>query len=89
MNLTTKMAVEALLTDKYLKHSNTEVREGEMIVCGTTLARLNDGLYITDGGFRTILTKERLNGLPGVNLVNKKGWILNGERWDGSWIKVW
>jgi hypothetical protein len=34
-------------------------------------------------------TKERLNGLTGVEIRQaKKKWFLNGQEWDGSWIKV-
>ena len=46
-------------------------------------------LYITDAGWPTRTTKERLNGLPGVHINQKAGqWYLNGEKWDGSLTEV-
>jgi hypothetical protein len=42
-------------------------------------------MYITDCGWRTRTTKERLNGLEGVNIVQRDfQWYLNGVVWDGS-----
>jgi len=49
----------------------------------------DDGLYITNCGWESVTTKERLNGLPNVRINQlKKKWYLNGEVWDGEWIKV-
>jgi len=32
---------------------------------------------------------DRLNGLPNVNIHQKNfQWFLNGEEWDGEFIKV-
>lgn len=39
------------------------------------------------GWFST--TKERLNGIPWVSIVQKKGkWYLNGNEWNGNWITI-
>jgi len=49
----------------------------------------DDGLYITNAGWPTVTTKERLNGLDGVRIHQEKGqWYLNGHKWDGEWIRV-
>lgn len=41
-------------------------------------------LAITNCGWFSATTKERLNGISGVNIQQKKGkWYLNGEEWDG------
>ena len=46
-------------------------------------------LYITAAGWQTVTTKERLNGFPSVNIVQKDfQWFLNGEAWNGELIKV-
>tara|TARA_R110000737_G_scaffold9526_3_gene25276 strand:+ start:1705 stop:2019 length:315 start_codon:yes stop_codon:yes gene_type:complete len=46
-------------------------------------------LYITDAGHQSVTTKERLNGLPNVHIVQKNFvWYLNGEAWNGDLIKV-
>ena len=48
-----------------------------------------DGLYITNARWFSVTTKERLNGLEGVSIFQKNGaWFLNGNPWDGSWIKI-
>jgi len=48
-----------------------------------------NGLFISDGGWQTVTTKERLNGFPNVHIYQKNfQWFLNGEEWDGSRIKV-
>ena len=47
------------------------------------------GLRVSTAGWDTSTTKERLNGLNGVNVRTIKGELhLNGEKWDGSWQSV-
>lgn len=44
---------------------------------------------ITNAGWQSNTTKERLNGLNGVSIYEKKGqWYLNGKKWDGEWVNV-
>ncbi len=44
---------------------------------------------VTNAGWQSNTTKERLNGLPGVSISQKAGvWYLNGNVWDGSLITV-
>lgn len=46
-------------------------------------------LIISTRGYKTNVTKERLNGIPGVNIVQKDfKWYLNGREWNGEWIDV-
>lgn len=46
-------------------------------------------LEITNCGWFTNTTRDRLNGLPGVSISQKKFvWYLNGEVWDGSLKKI-
>ena len=48
-----------------------------------------DGLYIRNAGWFSKTTKERLNALPGISIVQKKGvWYLNGQKWDGGRTNV-
>lgn len=48
-----------------------------------------DGLWITNSGWTSVTTKERLNGLTGVHIQQVRGnWFLNGRAWDGEWINV-
>lgn len=49
----------------------------------------NNRLFITNCGYFTNVTKERLNGLPNVRIAQKKGiWYLNGKEWDGNLIEI-
>jgi len=46
-------------------------------------------LSITNAGWFSNTTKERLNALRGVSISQKKGvWYLNGKQWDGKLIDI-
>ena len=48
-----------------------------------------DGTWITDAGWPTRTTFERLNGLNDVRVNTKKGQVyLNGEEWDGKKVYI-
>lgn len=60
---------------------------------GRAIARHTEGepdsLEVHDGGYQSLTTKERLNGLPGVRVWQSDfQWYLNGVAWDGRWINV-
>lgn len=48
-----------------------------------------NGLWISNAGWNSKTTKERLNGLTGVN-IRQQGdiWFLNGRAWNGRWVNV-
>lgn len=49
----------------------------------------SDGLWISNAGWFSSTTKERLNALPGVRVHQKQGvWYLNSKDWDGGWVNV-
>lgn len=54
------------------------------------IAKMENGsLWITNAGWNSRTTYERLNGLPGVSVNTKQGkTYLNGVPWDGNWINV-
>lgn len=56
-----------------------------MFLHGNLIASTSKGnLIIKNCGFFTKTTKERLNALRGVNVVQKNfNWILNGKKWNG------
>tara|TARA_R100001510_G_C7506564_1_gene107991 strand:+ start:160 stop:456 length:297 start_codon:yes stop_codon:yes gene_type:complete len=77
------------------KKSNTEVRrisdlEAEMYLHGNLIAYSSPrGIYISNGGWSSNTTKERLNGLTGVHIQQKDFvWYLNGEAWNGDWVRI-
>lgn len=46
-------------------------------------------LSITNCGWFSNTTKERLNGLPNVNIHQKNwNWYLNGKEWNGELIDI-
>ena len=46
-------------------------------------------LSITNCGWFTNTTKERLNALPNVNIYQKNwNWYLNGKEWNGELIDI-
>jgi len=57
---------------------------------GNTIAgRDYKGLWITDAGWPTRTTFERLNGLNDVSIYTKRGQVyLNGEEWDGEKVYI-
>ena len=80
----------ALLNYKNTKTSNTIVwqdSEGShMSLFGNEIAwvTLDGSLYITDCGWVTNTTRDRLAAILRLPLNIRKGaWVLNGEPWDG------
>ena len=86
-------AARAFLMGKKFKRGNTEVRVlpnvSVLLLHGNEIAyQYNDPertLAVTNAGWFSNTTKERLNAINGVS-VNQKNWIwyLNGEAWDGK-----
>ena len=93
MRKITENAVSAFYAGAAACLGNTSiVVDDSVTMClhGNAIAKLfNGNLYITTAGWDTRTTKERLNGLHGVRVNHVAGKLyLNGNRWDGSWIKV-
>lgn len=95
MRKITREAVKAFLLEKNFRKDNTKVEvtnEGtKMFLHNNLIAKIdkNKVLSITNAGWQTNTTKERLNGLPGVGISQKNfEWYLNDEKWDGSWVEV-
>jgi len=100
MRKITQDAIKALYEKRDFKRGNTQVRERinfmsatscmVMYLHGNGIAKLEkNNLYIRHAGWPTNTTKERLNGLPNVNIVQRNfEWFLNGERWNGEEILI-
>ena len=91
MRKITKEAINAFINKQEFKKSNTEVICENNIyylkLFGNKIAALqSDGrMWISNAGWTSNTTKERLNGLPGVKIYQrKKMWYLNDNLWDGS-----
>ena len=95
MRKITSEAVSAFLERKPFRKSNMSVEangnEFRLKLHGNTIASIDElgVLSVSNAGWRSNTTNERLNGLPGVR-VNQKNWdwYLNGQYWDGNPIFI-
>ena len=97
MRTITQNAIENFLNAESFKSSNTivEVLPNVTILklFGNPIAyKYNDPektLSITNCGWKSNTTKERLNALPNVRITQVSGvWYLNGKVWDGKLIDI-
>lgn len=97
MRTITENAIEKFLNAETFKSGNTSVE----VLPNVTILKLfgnaiayqyNDPektLSITNCGYKTATTKERLNGIPNVSISQRKGeWYLNDVEWDGELIDI-
>jgi len=93
----TQQAVAAFNNAESFKSGNTKVivkpNVTVLLLFNNEIAyRYNDPertLSITNSGWESNTTKERLNGLDGVSIQQKAGiWYLNGKEWEGELIDV-
>jgi len=98
MRKITSEACQAFHQHRAYKSGNTEVvlmpsgavaleLHGHQIAMIDTLG----DLHVRSAGWETVTTKERLNGLVGVHVIQKAGqWYINGEKWENSseWYKI-
>ncbi len=95
MRKITEEAVQKFLSKTPFRKSNMAVVEDggiyKLKLHNNTIATL-DGfnmLSISNAGWRSNTTKERLNGLPHVRINQKNwNWYLNGQEWGGEWTRV-
>lgn len=97
MRKITEQSIEAFYNAEPFKSGNMEIKVlpnvTVMLLHGNEIAyRYNDPnktLSITNAGWESNTTKERLNGLEGVSIQQKKGvWYLNGKEWNGNLIDI-
>jgi hypothetical protein len=95
MRKITRESVDKFLSKETFKKSNMEVDECygkfRLKLHGNTIAILDEFnmLSISNAGWHSNTTKERLNGLPHVRINQKNwNWYLNGEQWSGEWTRV-
>ena len=97
MRQITKDSINAFINAKEFKRDNTQVE----VLPNITVLYLHDNaiayryndpertLTISNCGWFTPTTKERLNALPNVNIYQKNfKWFLNGKEWDGEKIDI-
>ena len=92
-----KDAARALMSHKKFKRGNTWVSVDDsgaayLILFGNTIAchEADGRLKITNAGYATVTTKDRLNALPHVSIYQKDWvWYLNDSAWNGDWAMVY
>lgn len=96
MRKITSESVSAFLSEKEFGSSNTvvsvNIHTTELRLHGNLIAsKVNGGKFISisNCGWFSNTTKERLNALPNVFIQQKKGeWFLNGEKWNGKLTEI-
>tara|TARA_R110000868_G_scaffold133455_1_gene345044 strand:- start:186 stop:482 length:297 start_codon:yes stop_codon:yes gene_type:complete len=97
MKKITEESISAFLNAENFNKANTSVE----VLPNVTILKLhnnpiafryndsNKTLSITNCGWFSNTTKERLNGLPNVQ-INQKNfeWFLNGKQWNGKLIDI-
>lgn len=88
-NFNTKVE-DAFITGASKKYGNSQTDGRILLLFGNRIAEWReDGLYITNCGYTTNTTKNHLNVLPNVSICQRKRiWYLNGNEWNGSWVRV-
>ena len=94
MKKITIQSIQAFNNSQNFKKANMEIEVNEkgtfMYLFDNLIAkRIDNRLYITNAGWQSNTTKERLNGLDGVNIHQSNFvWYLNGKEWNGELIEI-
>ena len=90
MRKITREIVDAFQNSRSLTIGNSRTNGEALWLFDNKIAEVRrDGLWITNAGWDSSTTKERLNGLSGVSIVQRRGvWLLNERVWDGRWVNV-
>lgn len=96
MRKITQESIEAFNDNSNFKKANMQVTSDgistDLMLHGNHIATKNirtGEISISNCGYFTQTTKERLNGISGVHIQQKQGvWYLNGEEWDGKWKTI-
>lgn len=97
MRKITEQSVNAFMNAKKFSKQNMVVE----VLPNVTILKLHNNaiayrynnpektLSITNCGWFSNTTKERLNALPNVNIYQKNwNWYLNGKEWNGELIDI-
>lgn len=90
MRQITRDIVNAFQNSRSLRIGNSRTNGESLWLFDNKIAEIRrDGLWISNAGWQSRTTKERLNGLSGVHIQSVRGnWFLNGRAWDGGWVNV-
>lgn len=90
MKKITKEVVGAFLERRRCSKSNTSTDGDSLYLFGNRIAWWDlNGIWIDTCSWWSNTTKERLNAIPGVKIVQRNyAWYLNGKAWDGRAIRI-
>ena len=90
MRQITQKIVWAFERRQTLRIDNSRTDGQSLWLFGNKIAEWrNNRLWVSNGGWSSTTTKERLNGITGVHVQQRRGtWFLNGNEWNGSWVDV-
>ena len=90
MRKITQQIVNAFQNSRSLTIGNSRTNGESLWLFDNKIAEIRrDGLWVSNGGWDSKTTKDRLNGLSGVNVVHRRGVLLLYERlWDGRWVNL-
>lgn len=87
MRKVTREIVSAFMNHETKRVSNSYTDGTALYLHDNEIAvHVKGGIEVSNAGWFSNTTKERLNGLPGVRVYQKNHqWYLNDEPWDGGW----
>ena len=90
MRQITAKIVRAFENRQPLKIDNSRTDGTSLWLFGNKIAEWREGdVWVTNAGWDSRTTNERLNGLSGVHVRKQRGTLLLNERvWDGRWVNV-
>lgn len=91
MRKITKEIVAAFVNHETRRIGNSRTDGTTLYLHDNAIAKWDENgrLWVTNAGWKSVTTKERLSGLPGVELYQKNHtWYLNGWRWNGQWVRI-
>ncbi len=90
MRQITRDIVNAFQNSRSLRIDNSRTDGQSLWLFDNKIAEIRrDGLWITNAGWDSRTTNERLNGLSGVHVRKQRGTLLLNDRvWDGRWVNV-
>ena len=91
MRKITAKIIAALLNRETKTIGNSRTDGTTLYLHDNAIAKVDDRgqLWITNAGWKSVTTKERLNGLPGVSIHQKDfTWYLNDKPWNGDWVRI-
>lgn len=86
MRKVTEQMINAFINHEHKTVGNSHTNGTTLFLHGNAIAWHEKGkICITNAGWFSNTTKERLNAIPGVSICQKKGdWYLNGNLWNGK-----